>query len=142
MPLTLGPRLREFLAEQLLAIVATPGQHGLPEMTPIWFEFHADHLWFNGERTRRWLQRMDASRRATCLLLDPANGWRWAQLYGRVVEVSPDPDCEQFGRLAQRYGRPLARPVPNRVLVRAEITAVKGRAGAPTENWDVQHVNR
>lgn len=139
MPLSIGPRLAAFLSEPLLAIVATPGQHGLAEMTPIWFELYEDHIWFNGERTRRWLQRMDASRRATCFVLDGANAWRWAQLYGRVVEVSPDPESSQFGRLAQRYGRPLAGPVPNRVLVRMEISAVKGRAGTPNEYWDVSN---
>jgi hypothetical protein len=137
MPLTIGPRLREFLSEPLLAIVATPGQHGLTEMTPIWFEFHEDCIWFNGQRTRRWLQRMDSTRRATCFLLDGSHAWRWAQLYGRVAEVSDDPEASQFGRLASRYGRPLAHPVPDRVLVRVEITSVKGRAGTPTELWDV-----
>lgn len=137
MPLTIGPRLREFVSQRILAVVATPGEHQLSEMTPIWFEFHEDSIWFNGERTRRWLQRMDASRRATCFLLDPENGWKWAQIYGRVAEVADDPECAQFGRLAERYGRPLARPVPNRVYVRVEITSVKGRAGTPTEHWDV-----
>jgi nitroimidazol reductase NimA-like FMN-containing flavoprotein (pyridoxamine 5'-phosphate oxidase superfamily) len=136
MTLTIGPKLNEFLSEPLLAVVGTPGEHELPEMTPIWFEYHADHIWFNGERTRRWLQRMDTSRRATFFLLDRANAWRWAQFYGRVVEVSDDPDCAQFGRLAERYGRPLAKAVPNRVFVRVRISAVKGRAGSPTEHWD------
>ena len=142
MPLTIGPRLREFLSERLLAVVATPGKYGLPEMTPIWFEFHDEHIWFNGEATRAWLQRMDESRRATFFLLDPTNGWRWVQVYGRVVEVSPDPESVQFGRLAQRYGRPLSRPVPNRVLVRIEITAAKGRAGTPTDHWDTTNAHR
>jgi nitroimidazol reductase NimA-like FMN-containing flavoprotein (pyridoxamine 5'-phosphate oxidase superfamily) len=137
MALTIGPRLSEFLSERLLAVVATPGEHDLPEMTPIWFEYNDGYIWFNGERTRRWLQRMDLSRRATCLLLDPDNGWRWVQLYGRVVEVSDDPESARFSRLAERYGRPLARPVPNRVFVRVEITSVKGRAGTPAEHWDV-----
>ena len=137
MPLTIGPRLAEFFSETLLAVVATPGDHGLAEMTPIWFEFRDGCIWFNGERSRRWLQRMDASRRATFFLQDRTNGWRWAQVYGRVVEVSEDPESAQFGLLAQRYGRPLARPVPNRVLVRIEITSVKGRAGTPSDPWDV-----
>ena len=142
MPITPGPRLREFLSERLLAIIATPGGRGLPEMTPIWFEFHDDFIWFNGQRTRRWLQRMDATRRATFFLLDPRNAWRWAQFYGRVVEVSNDEQSAHFARLAARYGRPLAQPVPDRVFVRMQITSVKGRAGTPSEHWDVARDRR
>jgi PPOX class probable F420-dependent enzyme len=135
--LILGPRFREFVSGPLLAIVGTPGEHGLPEMTPIWFEFHDDDIWFNGQRTRRWLQRMDVTRRATFFLLDPNNAWRWVQVYGRVVEVRDDAQSAQFARLAERYGRPLAEPVPDRVFVRIRITSVKGRSGTPSERWDV-----
>jgi len=136
MPIHIGPQLSEFFGKRLLAIVATTGQRGTPELTPIWYEYADGAIWFNGQRTRQWLQRMEQTRRATFFLMDDENHWKWAQVYGRVLEVSDDPDAKQFARLAERYGRPLRGPVPDRVLVRLEITAIKGRAGTPTEPWD------
>src|SRR5690349_20075228 len=133
MPLTIGPRLEEFFAEPLLATVCTLNERGAPEMTPIWYEFAAGFIWFNGTATREWLQRMEDTGRATFFLLDRANNWKWAQVWGRVVEAADDPDCAQFGRLGVRYGRPLSRPVPDRRYVKIEITSVKGRSGAPNE---------
>jgi PPOX class probable F420-dependent enzyme len=138
MPLTIGPRLREFFDKRLLAIVATTTPRGAPELTPIWYEYADGQIWFNGQASRVWLQRMRQAGRATFFLMDDENAWKWAQVYGRVVDVADDVDSKQFARLGERYGRPLRGPVPNRVLVRVEITAVKGRSGTPSDSWDVQ----
>jgi Pyridoxamine 5'-phosphate oxidase len=134
--LTIGSKLQAFLDEPLLAVVTTLNEHGAPEMTPIWYEYFDGSIWFNGTRTRQWLQRMETTGRATFFLLDRQNDWRWAQVYGRVVEASDDPEVEQFSRLGVRYGRPIKPPIPNRRFVRVEITSVKGRAGTPSELWD------
>ena len=110
----------------MLAVVCTLSGHGAPEMTPIWYEYNADDgcIWFNGEQSRQWLQRMAASGRATFFLLDPQNAWRWAQVYGRVVESSADPEASHFKRLGKRYGRPIGS-VPNRHYLRIEPTSDK-----------------
>ncbi len=137
MALTVGPRLHAFFDEPLLAIVTTLNSRGTPEMTPIWYEFANRSIYFNGTRTRQWLQRMESTGRATFFLIDRQNAWRWAQIYGRVVEASDDPAVVQFARLGQRYGRPIKPPIPDRRYLRIEITSVKGRAGTPSEQWDV-----
>jgi hypothetical protein len=137
MTLTIGSRLQDFFSEPLLSTVCTLNGRGLPELTPIWFEYADGFIWFNGTRTREWLQRMEKTGRATFFLLDRQNNWRWAQVWGRVVEGADDPECHQFGRLAIRYGRPLSQPVPDRRYLRVEVTSVKGRAGSPAEHWDV-----
>lgn len=138
MALSIGPRLEAFFAEPLLATVCTLNSRGAPEMTPIWYEWHEGHIWFNGTGTREWLQRMEKTGRATFYLLAHDNNWRWAQIWGRVVEVADDPEPAQFMRLAQRYGRPIQRGTRGRRYVKVEITAVKGRAGNPSEKWDAQ----
>jgi hypothetical protein len=136
MSLTIGSRLQAFFDEPLLAIVTTLNGRGTPEMTPIWYEYADGSIWFNGTSTRQWLVRMKATRRATFFLLDRQNGWRWAQVYGRVVEVAADPDVAFFARLGERYGRPIKPPIADRHYVRIEITSVKGRDGSPTQMWD------
>ena len=138
MALSIGPRLQEFFAEPLLATVCTLNARGMPELTPIWYEFFDGHIWFNGTGTREWLQRMDKTRRATFFLLANDNNWKWAQIWGRVVEVADDPEPAQFMRLGKRYGRPIQPGVKDRRYVKVEITSVKGRAGTPTEHWDAK----
>jgi PPOX class probable F420-dependent enzyme len=139
MGITIGPRLRAFFEQRLLAVVCTLNQRGTPEMTPIWYEYNLDDrsIWFNGDQTRQWLRRMAETGRATFYLQDPENGWRWAQVYGRVIEVADDPQADHFAHMAERYGRPLTTRSPTRRYIRIEITSVKGRAGTPSETWDV-----
>jgi Pyridoxamine 5'-phosphate oxidase len=134
---TIGPKLQAFFDEPLLAIVSTLNNRGAAEMTPIWWEFHDGFVWFNGTATRQWLSRMESTGRATFFLMDAQNGWRWAQVWGRVVAAGDDPDVVHFGRLGQRYGRPIKPPIPDRRYLKIEITSVKGRAGNPSEHWDV-----
>jgi PPOX class probable F420-dependent enzyme len=136
MALTIGAKLTEFLQRRQLAVVTTLNARGTPEMTPIWYSYVDGFIWFNGTSTRQWLQRMERAGRITFFLLDPENGWRWAQVYGRVDEAKDDPDGKQFGTLAERYGRPLQGPVPDRRYLKIEITSVKGRNGNPSTMWD------
>lgn len=136
MSLAIGPTLQAFFAEPLLATVCTLNRRSAPEMTPIWYEYFDGLIWFNGTATRQWLTRMESSRRATFFLLDTANNWKWAQVWGRVVEVSDDPDATAFKRLGQRYGRTIAS-AEGRRYVKLDITSVKGRAGTPNDRWDV-----
>jgi hypothetical protein len=120
-----------------MAAVCTLNGRGAPEITPVWYDYFDGFIWFNGTVTRHWLQRMESTGRATFFLLDRDNNWKWAQVWGRVIESKDDMDATQFKRLGVRYGRPIGS-AEGRRYVKVEITSVKGRAGNPTENWDVQ----
>ena len=139
MALTIGPRLQAFFGEVLPAIVTTLNERGQPEMTPVWYEYADGCIWFNGDKSRKWLGRMERSGRATFFLLDPKNAWRWAQVWGRVLEVSDDPGGQHIDRLAQRYRgtRYGAAGRDTRRKAKVAITAVKGADGSPRERWDV-----
>jgi Pyridoxamine 5'-phosphate oxidase len=134
-PFTIGPQLQAFFGLPLLATVCTLNSHGSPEMTPIWYEYVDGYIWFNGTATREWLNRMETTRRATFFLLDRENNWKWAQVWGRVVEVKDDADATAFKRLGRRYGQTIGH-ADGRRYVKLQITSVKGRAGSPTSMWD------
>ena len=136
MSFVIGPKLQALFAEPLMATVCTLGPRGGPEMTPIWYGYFDGFIWFNGTATRQWLVRMQAARRATFFLLDGNNAWRWAQVWGRVVEAADDAEANHFRRLGQRYGRDIGEAHDRRYL-KIEITSVKGRAGTPSDYWDV-----
>ena len=138
MPLTVGPRLQGFFEQVLPAIVTTLNDRGTPEMTPVWYEFRDGRILLNGDKTRIWLARMERTGRATFLVMDPTNFWRWAQVYGKVVEVADDPGGEHINRLAHRYrGADYSGDRSTRRTVRIEITSVKGADGSREIKWDV-----
>lgn len=95
--------MQGFLAEALPALVATANDRGAPEMTPIWYEYADGQIRFNGDRSRIWLARMEQTGRATFMVVDPTNMWRWAQVYGNVVDAREDPGGEHINRLSHRY---------------------------------------
>ena len=136
MAVRIGPKLESFFDQPLLATVCTLNGRGAPELTPIWYGYFDGFIWFNGTGTREWLKRMESTGRSTFFLLDGSNNWKWAQVWGRVVEVADDPEATQFARVGERYGRKVGNSGDRR-YVKVEITAVKGRAGTPSDMWDV-----
>jgi hypothetical protein len=138
MALTIGPRLQSFFDEKLAAILTTLTDSGAPSMTPIWYEFNDGLIWLNGDKTRKWLHRMEKSGRVTFFVMDPVNLWRWAQVNGKVVEASVDEGGDHINRLSHRYNQ---RDYPGdrstRRLLKVEITSVKGADGSRDTKWDI-----
>jgi hypothetical protein len=138
MALTIGPRLRSFFDEKLAAIITTVNDRGVPEMTPLWYEFDGTHIRINGDKTRVWMSRMEKTGKATFFVMDPVNLWRWVQVYGKVVEAADDPGGQHINKLSHRYrGAEYGGNRDTRRSLTIEITSVKGADGAQTVKWDV-----
>jgi hypothetical protein len=138
MALTIGPRLQSFFDEKLAAILCTLNDKGSPEMTPVWYELRDGHIWLNGDKTRIWLRRMEQTGQVTFFLMDPVNLWRWAQVYGKVVEASEDQRGHHINSLAHRYrGTNYPGNRSTRRWLKVEITAVKGADGSREIKWDI-----
>jgi len=100
---TIGPELQKFFSEKHPAIITTMNDRDQPEMTPIWYEYADGKIRFNGTATRKWLNRMEQSGRATFMVIDPNNMWRWAQVYGNVVNARDDSGGNHINSLSHRY---------------------------------------
>ena len=138
MALTIGPRLRSFFDEKLAAIITTVTDNGTPEMTPLWYEFDGTNIRINGDKTRIWMARMEKTGRATFFVMDPVNLWRWAQVYGKVIEAKDDPGGEHINKLSHRYrGAEYGGNRDTRRSLTIEITSVKGADGSQAVKWDV-----
>jgi hypothetical protein len=134
---TVGPELQKFFGEKLPAIITTMNESNQPEMTPIWYEYADGKIRFNGTATRKWLNRMEQSGRATFMVIDPNNMWRWAQVYGNVVNAQDDPGGNHINSLSHRYlDRDYMNDRNGRRILDVEITSVKG-ANTRGVNWDV-----
>jgi hypothetical protein len=138
MALTIGPRLQGFFGEVLPAILTTLNDRGAPEMTPAWYEWADGHILLNGDKTRIWLARMEQTGRATFFVMDRDNFWRWAQVWGKVVDAREDPGGEHINHLAHRYrGTDYSGDRSTRRILQIEITSVKGADGSREIKWDV-----
>ncbi len=135
MAVRIGPRLEAFLAEPLVIVVGTKRADGSVQMNPVWFEFADGSMWINGTADRGWLKHLRRDPGVTLLLLDPRSPFRWAQIQGRVREISSDGAAEHIEHLSRRYtGGPYPDRTDNRVKVEIEPLRVTGAENM--QPWD------
>ena len=137
MPLQIGPRLQAFFDEPTPIVLGTRRRDGSVQMNPLWYEYRDGLVWLNGGPKRDWLrhiQRDDG--RATLIVVDPKNMFRWAQIQFRLVDTQQEGADDHIERLSQRYlGGPYRNPKIDRLIVRVEPLRITGHeSGQP---WDV-----
>ena len=93
---------RALLEQPLFASLATVGPDGHPQVTVVWLHVEDDRVVFNTAEGRAKHRNMAADPRVTVLLLDPANGYRYAELRGRVEMTTAGGDAG-IDALAQKY---------------------------------------
>lgn len=93
---------RALLEQPLFASLATVGPDGHPQVTVVWLHVEGDRVVFNTAEGRAKHRNMAADPRVTVLLLDPANGYRYAELRGRV-EMTTEGGDAGIDALAQKY---------------------------------------
>ena len=93
---------RVLLEQPIFASLASIGPDGHPQVTVIWLHVEGDKVVFNTAEGRAKHRNMVADPRVTVMLLDPENGYRYAELRG-TVEVTTDGADESIDELAQKY---------------------------------------
>ena len=137
MSLRIGPRLSAFLSEVHPIVLGTRRRDGSVQLNPVWFEFRDGLIWINGGPNRGWVHHLERDPRATLLLVDPTNMFRWAQIQARLVDTTTEGAGEHINHLSHRYndGRDYPGPRTDRLIVRLEPTRVTG--GESRQPWDV-----
>ena len=100
MPISANARV--LLEQPIFASLATIGPDGHPQVTVIWLHVEGDKVVFNTAEGRAKHRNMVADPRVTVMLLDPENGYRYAELRG-TVEVTTDGADASIDELAQKY---------------------------------------
>ena len=136
MALQFGERLRAFVSEPNPITLGTTRSDGSVQLNPVWFEYRDGLIWLNGGPQRGWFRHLQRTGRATLLLLDPKNMFRWAQIQAQLRDSTTEGADEHIDHLSQRYfGRPYPNPKVDRLIVRLEPERVTGGEGGQT--WDV-----
>lgn len=113
------PETHRDLLESDVAILATNGQDGYPQVTALWFLFDEDgmvKLSLNSSRQK--LKNLEARPECTFFILDRTNPYRTLEIRARV-EISPDPDYAFADKLGRKYGadlRQMDQPGEHRVV--------------------------
>ena len=103
---TLTDPQRAFLDRPLFAALATVDPDGSPRQAVIWYRLEPDgRILLNSRSGRRWPANLERDGRVALAVTDPADGYLWLGLTGRVDEVDDDLERarEDIVALAHRY---------------------------------------
>jgi len=91
----LDPMYRQLLDDPVTAIVAVTGADGLPNLTPVWFDYEGDTVLLNLATHRKKVNWLRKAPNATFLLMNPENTYHWVSLKTEVArEISEDDPVE------------------------------------------------
>src|SRR5690242_5653665 len=122
----LSAKMKEFVAEVMLAVVGTRRGDGTVQMNPIWYEYRDGYFWLNSWRGSDWLRHVERDGDVTLFLQDPKNNGRWAQVQGTLVEASDEHGAAHADALSMRYtGHPYDYRFNPRSRVRIQIAPVR-----------------
>lgn len=101
---TIPDDLRDLLDKPLYAALGTVRPDGTAQVNPMWFEWEGDRLLFTHTNKRGKFRNLQKNPSMSVMVLDPENPYRYIEVRGRLVEVTPDPEAEFYARLGRRYG--------------------------------------
>ncbi len=122
----LSAKMQAFVAEVMLAVVGTRRRDGTVQMNPIWYEYREGYFWLNSWRGSDWLRHVERDGDVTLFLIDPQDIGRWAQVQGKLVEISDSDGAAHIDALSQRYtGQPYNYGYNPRPRVRIQIEPLR-----------------
>jgi PPOX class probable F420-dependent enzyme len=118
--MTTFPGSHADLLQSDVAILATIGQDGFPQVTALWFLLDRDgQVKLSLNTSRQKVRNLQAHRECTFFLLDRANPARTMEIRA-LADISPDKDYVFADALGKKYGadlRKMDRPGESRVVV-------------------------
>ncbi len=102
--MTTFPASHQDLLNTQVAMLATIGPDGYPQVSALWFLFDEDGtIKLSLNSTRQKLKNLQAHPECTFFLLDPANPYRTMEIRARV-EIKPDDEYVFARKLGAKYG--------------------------------------
>ena len=102
--MTAIPDSHRDLLETDVAMLATIGHDGFPQVTALWFLFDEDGvIRLSLNNTRQKLKNLEANPECTFFILDRANPYRTLEIRAHA-EIMPDTDQALAKKLGNKYG--------------------------------------
>jgi PPOX class probable F420-dependent enzyme len=120
----LKDKQREFLEENpYIGVVTTLRDDGSPHSTVVWVDVDDGKVSFNTARGRAKPQHLERDPRASLLVVDPNDAYKWVAVSGRTEMTEEGADA-QIDKLAKKYiGKdeyPWRKPTETRLKVLIE----------------------
>ncbi|HVO44059.1 MAG TPA: PPOX class F420-dependent oxidoreductase [Aggregatilineales bacterium] len=103
MTLAIPDSHRDLLEKPVHATLTTLMPDGQPQCSIVWADYDGEYVLINTTLERQKGQNMRANPHVGLLLIDPANGNRWIEIRGTVVEMTSSGASEHADKLTQRY---------------------------------------
>ena len=126
----LDPIYRQLLDEPVTAVVAVTGGDGLPNLTPMWFDYEGNLVLINVAEQRRKTEWIRKRPRLTVLLMNPKNPYHWVSLKVRVAREIHEDDPVEGPRVTAQVDRIWTKYTGNRAAVRPAGSRHQRAAGA------------
>jgi PPOX class probable F420-dependent enzyme len=94
---------RPLLEEPVLGILATINAQGGPEVNPVWFLWHEEHLLLSVKGETRKYRNMRSNPNVALCIPDPASPWKYLELRGTVIDLKLYTDLSFVDLLARKY---------------------------------------
>jgi PPOX class probable F420-dependent enzyme len=122
--MALKEKQRQFLAENpFVGTVTTLREDGSPHSTVVWVDVEDGKVSFNTARGRAKPRHLEHDPRASLLMFDPSNPFKWVAVSGHA-ELTEEGADRQIDKLAKKYlGKdeyPWRNPQETRVKVLIE----------------------
>lgn len=124
--------VQTLLKQPVLYNLATVNPNGTIQVNPVWGEVHDGYIRLNTAAGRRKHKNLvNRGDRVTVMVQDPEDTQRYAEIRGRVVELTDENGDEVIDRLAKKYigaeTYPFHKPEETRVTIMIEPTKVFGQ---------------
>jgi PPOX class probable F420-dependent enzyme len=109
------------------AFLATVMGDGSPQVTPIWFNWDGQNLYFNTATGRVKDRNMQERPGVALAIPDPQNPYRYLHLRGNAVEVTEADAREHIRALSKKYtgnSNYAGNPTEVRVMYRLQVVSV------------------
>src|SRR5690348_3893490 len=97
------PESHRDLLQIPVAVLATQGADGYPQVSALWFVFEDGQIKLSLNTTRQKVKNLQRHPECTLFLLDPANPYRTMEIRARA-EIVPDTNAEVIGKVQEKYG--------------------------------------
>ncbi|MFC4118480.1 PPOX class F420-dependent oxidoreductase [Nonomuraea zeae] len=115
----LSEYVRDLLDAPNFATVTSINPDGGPQSSVVWVRTDGDDVLFSTVKGRRKPRNFERDPRASLLVIDPADPYRYVEVRGRVT-ITEDPEGTLIEELSQKYrGQPWEdKPGVERLIVR------------------------
>ncbi|MGH3627239.1 MAG: pyridoxamine 5'-phosphate oxidase family protein [Sciscionella sp.] len=101
----LDPVYRKLLDDPVTATIAVLGSDGLPNLTPVWFDYEGGSVLLNLAKHRKKVAWLRARPHATFILVNPENAYHWLSIKTTVRREISEDDPNEGNRVIEQLNR-------------------------------------